>query len=269
MKNRMLKSVVFILLGLTLVLTSVLVGCAKPVATKTLDIGVVSNLQSGPGLQLYRSTQVLADLDNQAGGLLIGGERYNVHIISYDNSNSQATAAAAVNKLVFEDKVKFIFFDAMSYDPAWLPITEANKVVVEDMIFTGENLDPNYHYCYNPSGYNALSSVAVGWYCKNYPDNIKNFICVAADNMMGHHTETTTAPLFAAFGGKYTVIYSPENTQDFSSVATKVKSLNPTAYVCQASDPMAEGVMYKAMWDAGCMSSAKMGQNRPLGKWTL
>ena len=45
---------------------------------------------------------------NAAGGITVGGEQYKIKVISYDSGGSQAGETEATNRLVYQDKVKFI-----------------------------------------------------------------------------------------------------------------------------------------------------------------
>ena len=108
---------------------------------KTLNIGVVGWLGFTVGLGMANSLEVLEDLENADGGLEIGGEMYEINFIIYDTDNDQATAQAAINRLIFEDEVDFIIADPFIVDP-WLSITEENGVVVCAQSLTPGVLDP-------------------------------------------------------------------------------------------------------------------------------
>ena len=97
--------------------------------TKKLNIGYVGYMGWPNSMDTLNGIQVSIGSINDSGGLDIGGEKYLLNLISYDSNNSQATLTAAVNRLIFEDNVKFIVSDGTLID-AVIPITEANKVVL-------------------------------------------------------------------------------------------------------------------------------------------
>ena len=80
------------------------------VSAKTLKIGQVNWLGYVPGISAQKTVKVLVKTINDKGGLDVGGEKYQIELIHYNSENSQAKAQAAINRLVYEDKVKFIIF---------------------------------------------------------------------------------------------------------------------------------------------------------------
>jgi branched-chain amino acid transport system substrate-binding protein len=81
-------------------------------AQETLLIGQVLPL-SGPsaswGVGQMHFLEMLEEEINAKGGLNIGGKRYLVKHISYDHKVDMDTTIKVTNKLVFENKVKFMF----------------------------------------------------------------------------------------------------------------------------------------------------------------
>src|SRR5205807_2614260 len=83
---------------------------------KTLTIGVLGPLSGGAasyGVELVRGAEMKADEINKAGGLKVGGDVYKIKLVSYDHKALAADAATAANKLVFQDKVKYIIGNAV------------------------------------------------------------------------------------------------------------------------------------------------------------
>jgi branched-chain amino acid transport system substrate-binding protein len=84
---------------------------ANPVAAKHLKIGIVlplSGYLSGVGQGWRYGYELFFDkLNNEEGGLKVGEERYLVDLSLQDGWNAD-TAATATNKLVYDEKVKFI-----------------------------------------------------------------------------------------------------------------------------------------------------------------
>src|SRR3979411_1052617 len=99
-----------ILIVLTFALAVVGTGPA-PAAEKTLAIGLLGPLSGGAasyGVELQRGAEMRADEINKAGGLKVGGDVYKIKLVAYDHKAQAADAATAANKLVFQDKVKYI-----------------------------------------------------------------------------------------------------------------------------------------------------------------
>jgi branched-chain amino acid transport system substrate-binding protein len=218
---------------------------------KTLKIGILTNFSSSTDLDGIRTIEFLADLDNQKGGLDIGSDKYNVQIIKYDNNNSQATESAAVNRMIFEDGVKFIIAKG-TFENAWDTITEQNKVLV---ITQSPNafmtLIPKFKYVFNTSFGNTEGTTVTGWFCKNYPDLTKKVVLAMPDSPMGHIVAAMLEPSWKGFGVTLETIYFPANQADLSSLGTKVVSLNPTAFSGSSGSDVGDGQIYNAVYQAG------------------
>jgi len=110
-------------------------GTAAPAAAaeKTLEIGVLGPLSGGAasyGVELLRGAEMRSDEINKAGGLKVGGDVYKIKLIAYDHKASAADAATAANKLVFQDKVKYIIGNAVGATcNASQTVTEPQKVL--------------------------------------------------------------------------------------------------------------------------------------------
>lgn len=250
MKNRRLSKVSIFTLSIIIVLLVALVfgGCTEQSpapASNTLKIGVLCNL--GGQIDMAHGLEVMADMDNNKGGLDIGGEKYNVEFIIYDSAADQATATAAANRLIFEDEVNFIVCEPGAVD-AILPITEQNKVLMVCGSYTPQVLSPDNQYSFQACFCNIQEGLLGGWLAQNYPG--KSYVCVCPDNFVGHAVAPLNQAHLETFGvTEVTNLFYPESTTDLSAIATKVKSLNPD--VLMAFGGASSNQVYKAAWVAG------------------
>jgi len=138
----------------------VMVGFAAPngVWAKTLKIGALLNFEFPLGVQCKRELDAVIPAFNKKGGLEIKGERYTIELIVYDSKFQAETARAAVERLIYRDKVKFILGDETA--DAWLPVTEANKVLVVCTSPSPVVRSPKYKYVFQASSLNTMSPVA-------------------------------------------------------------------------------------------------------------
>jgi branched-chain amino acid transport system substrate-binding protein len=203
----------------------------------------------------------MIDMTNKKGGLDIGGEKYIVQLIKYDSNNSGTTAVSAANRLIFEDKVKFIISD-MFFVASYLPIADANKVIVVTGPPSQDNMMPNLHYSFNPMG-NSQGLVATGWFCKNYPDAAKNVVAVSPDNQMGHMVQTILTPQWQAFGVTPTWVFFPTGATDMSAMATKIASLKPSTILEATGDSSTAGLILKALYQGGWRGIKFSGSAEP------
>jgi len=224
---------------------------ATAAAEKTIKIGEVAWSGWPNGLDMVHGIQVMADMDNANGGIEIGGEKYKVEIVQYDSNNSQATEVAAVNRLVFEDKVNYVFCDGMNIG-AWLAVTDANKV----MEFGGSmdfrfNMDPKWSYSYAGMFGNPQQPIITGWIAAHYPNLTKNMVVAYPDNQWGHSAQEQTAGMWKIFGVQPADMFYPSSASDLSSLGTKVVSLNPASFSAVGGGPITDALALKAVYQAG------------------
>ena len=131
-----MKRISGILLIALMILSMVLAACsAKPTPTKVptptpvsqatptppsqiLKIGVTQPLTGSAvtwGRTMRDTNILLTEQVNKAGGLLLGGVRYQIQAIYEDEKYTPEGGRAAAEKLIFQDKVKIILAHGGSY----------------------------------------------------------------------------------------------------------------------------------------------------------
>jgi len=82
------------------------------VSAETLKIGAIGSLSGGGtawGLAIKRGAELAVDEVNKAGGLKVGDKTYNIELVMYDDQYTGQGGKTAAERLVFQDKVKFVF----------------------------------------------------------------------------------------------------------------------------------------------------------------
>jgi branched-chain amino acid transport system substrate-binding protein len=209
-----------------------------------LKIGYIGWLGLFIGLDTLHVIQTSTDLINQKGDLEIGGKKYTIDLVYYDTNNDQATMTAAANRLIFQDKVKFIVSDGFGID-AVIPITEANKVVLCTSDLSPAILSPNNHYSFMVGFQNTGTSMVVGWLAKNFPG--KSVVVALPDNQQGKVTQMVLEPAFKAFSVNSDFETFPATATDLSALGTKVMTLKADLFATVGSSHQA----YKAVLQAG------------------
>ena len=218
---------------------------------KTLKIGVIVFMGWSLGVDMVRGIELLAENVNKNGGLAIGDDTYMIELIKYDSKFNPETARAAAERLVNQDKVKYIIGDETI--DSWVSITEQNKVLVVAILSSPTQFNPKNKYLFQGTSLQTGMPTAWGWFAKNYPE-VKNTFCVFPDNKIGQIRSRLAKKDAKIFGPElpdnYLLFYPPEAT-DMSIVGTKVKVLNPDSFTATGGGIQGDALCYKAAWQAG------------------
>ncbi len=229
-KNKVFTAGIVVLL-IILLASVLLVSCAAPQSTSTtaapqqvLKIGEVEHLGLANGVAAQKVTKVYAAMFNDKGGLDVGGTRYKLEMIQYNGEGDQTKASSAVNRLIFEDKVKYII--GMDSPDAWVPLADKEGVLTSVMAPTPAILDPNFKYAFQTGFIQTSMDIVNGWYVSQHPE-YKTYCIVLDDSFIGKLVSNMTAQKLKRLGVQVTQEFYPAGQQDLSAVATKVKALKP------------------------------------------
>lgn len=140
-------------------------------AQETLKLGALVTL-SGAGAAwgqgMKNAAEIAAAQANEKGGLEVGGKKYRVEVVAYDDKYQANEAVTVANRLVFEDKVKYIIGPVGSAPVlAIQPITEKNKVILLTLGFTSKALAADKPYTFRPNVTTAeVSQAQIDWIVK-------------------------------------------------------------------------------------------------------
>ena len=224
------KWTVLMVLGLILVSSA---GWAQDV----LKFGAAVSLtgaQSRFGNMVKNGYELWKDYVNDKGGIDVGGKKYKVTVIYYDDQSDPQVSAKLTEKLITEDKVQFLL------GPYSSGITLATSAIAEkyDMINMActANADSVYTRGYK-NVFSVLPPASV--ILHSFLDMLTTFSPVpkklaiisptdlfplnVADGAQNHAKELK---LDVAFFEKY-----PKGAKDLSSLLLKIKSLKPDAFI--------------------------------------
>ena len=245
--------------GWVLMLAAVLaLGTAAPAAAaeKTLEIGVLGPLSGGAasyGVELLRGAEMRSDEINKAGGLKVGGDVYKIKLIAYDHKASAADAATAANKLVFQDKVKYIIGNAVGATcNAVQTVTEPQKVMFAFVCWGTNNLGPD-----KPHSFRSMLSqweAAEPFYrwIKEKRPTIKKVAVISPNDTSG--LDTNTAVVKAVKGLALDLVSEEtyeRGTKDFYPILTKILAKKPDLLDVAAAPPAEAGLILKQAHELG------------------
>lgn len=207
---------------------------------QVLKIGAVNDLTGFLSTWMLLENKMLgfaADNINASGGITVGGQKYTIQIVAADSASSVEGAAAATNKLVFDEKVKFVIGGLAFENAAIGPITEQNKVihVIFDATPDPTVVGPNNPYTFVGVGSTVEHEIAMANALKKEFPDVKNVLIAAQDD----GSQVVTVPLmiktleglgFTVASDKKAVIFGMQ-MEDFTPVANQINSIKPDAII--------------------------------------
>jgi branched-chain amino acid transport system substrate-binding protein len=202
--------------------------------------------------------QVVADLINTKYPLVIQGTTYKIELVTQDGKSTLDGNTAAANKLVYDDKVKFVIGPSAFFNAATSPIFEAEKVmhVAGYNTFIPGEMDKTTPYGFLGSdGPSPSSSADIKALKREYPE-VKNVMIATADEDTVNYTrdmwkKTVTDNGLNVVGDM--VLYSNSAT-DFSPIAVQLNAVKEAdAYWFPLGTPPAYCNITKALRVLGNM----------------
>ena len=250
MKKRLLS-----VLRVVGVISVVILVCVQAEAQETLNLGATVPFSWRMGIHLKNILEMNADLINKSGGLKVGGKTYMIKYHIYDDRYNADAGRAATERLVFEDKVKFIVGTIPSAVLlASLGITEPNKIPVFSNAASQKLLSPDVKYFVH-TFITRITEVLAKMLLDARPD-IKNVVLCSYDNEVGHTVIPPVEKAYKTFEANplATLFFKPGES-DFSRLATRVVSLKPDLFDSDGATGAENIQLFKALRDAGYKGS--------------
>jgi branched-chain amino acid transport system substrate-binding protein len=231
---------------------------AKAQTQKTLRIGLLVCLSgwfSTFDALEWEEAQLARDILNERGGVTVKGQKYLIELVPEDCKSTADGVTAAANKLVFDQKVKFIAGPAAFFAAASKPICEPNKVIRAISFATntpGEfGADTPYTFlCHNASVEHGL--VAIGAMKKAFPSAKSVDLTIPDDGAIPYLDPIMRNVLkehdLAVVG---TTLGYANETVDFSPIAAKLASSKSDAVFMENGLPEHASGILKGIRELG------------------
>jgi branched-chain amino acid transport system substrate-binding protein len=222
-------------------------------ADEVLKIGIIT-AQTGPGAAWGLSVQhgVEMALDEIQNEVVIGGKKYKIETIAYDDKYTGKDGVAAANRLLFSDKVRFIIgSNSSAVAMATKDIITSNKVMWLPGSFAKKLLSPEtknlFRVICTPIEYAPYFAAYISKYLeKTYPGKEKTFAFFSPNDESGWDSEKYQSEALEAQGCKILFKERYERgVKDFVPLLTKVLARNPLVVDCDGSSPGDAGLIIK------------------------
>lgn len=223
-------------------------------AADTLKIGVIAPLTGGGapwGMAAAEAPKILAAEINAKGGLDVGGKKYTVQVIAYDDHYKAADAVAAYNRLVRQDGVQYMIIHTSAAAMALKRNVEDDKVVALTGAYSAKALDANTRYMFRIYSTSAdyLPSL-VGWLKEQHKAG--TVAIINPNDETGWDQTQLSAKVFNAQG--YRILGKDlyeRNQKDFQPLFTKVMAQKPDMIDLGSTAPATAGLMIRQLRELG------------------
>lgn len=223
-------------------------------AADTLKIGVIAPLTGGGapwGMAAAEAPKILAAEINAKGGLDVGGKKYTVQVIAYDDHYKAADAVAAYNRLVRQDGVKYMIIHTSAAAMALRRNVEDDKVVALTGAYSAKVLDANTRYMFRIYSTSAdyLPSL-VGWLKGQHKAG--TVAIINPNDETGWDQTQLSEKVFNAQGYRILGKDLYERSQkDFQPLFTKVMGQKPDMIDLGSTAPATAGLMIRQLRELG------------------
>ncbi|MGE8567658.1 MAG: ABC transporter substrate-binding protein [Achromobacter sp.] len=224
-------------------------------AQDTLKLGALVTL-SGAGAAwgqgMKNAAEIAADQVNEAGGLEVGGKKYRVQVVAYDDKYQANEAVTVANRLVFEDKVRYVIGPVGSAPVlAIQPMTEKNKVIVMTLGFTAKALAADKPYTFRPNVTTAeVSQPQIDWLVKS--QGLRKVGALFPNDETGQQIALDLEAAYKKAGAALSVKeFFERDRVDFVPVLTRMMARGIDAIELDGNSPTTAGLIVKQARELG------------------
>ena len=234
-----------------------LVMAASAQAQEVLKIGGVGPLSGGGtawGLATQRGVELAIEDINAAGGVKADGKTYKLELIMYDDQYTGQGGKAAAERLVNQDKVKFII-GPIGSPPALATIGVTNPAKVIALtngyakgILQNDNKDPYNFRMINTSV--EFGPPIISWLKQNHPE-IKKVGMMAPNDAVGQSVATQLAEDYKKQGYEVVLEFFERGIKEFTPLILRMMAQKVDSFEFDGNSPGDLGLMVKQIRQAG------------------
>ena len=226
-------------------------------AQETLKIGGVGPLSGGGtawGLAAQRGMEIAIEEINAAGGVKAEGKTYKLQLVMYDDQYTGAGGKAAAERLVNQDKVKFIIGPVGS-PPALgvISVTNPAKVIAltngyAPQILKNDTKDP-YNFRIYPTNI-EFGPPLIKWLKENAPE-VKKVGMLAPNDAVGQSVAGALAEDYRKQGFEVSLELFERGIKEFTPLILRMMAQKVDAFEFDGNSPGDAGLMLKQIRQAG------------------
>jgi branched-chain amino acid transport system substrate-binding protein len=229
-------------------------GLAAGATADTLKIGVIGPLTGGGapwGNAAAQAAKIAAAEANAKGGLEVGGKKYQVDVVAYDDQYKAADAIAAYNRLTNQDGVKYIIMVTSPSTLAVAPTAETDKVIVLSTAGVEKAIGPQMAYVFRANSLlRDYVPPTVKWVKEHVPG--RRVVILNPNDESGWYSTNLSKTAYSENGFEILSTEMFERSQkDFQPLLTKVLGMKPDIIELASVPPATAGLVVRQARDLG------------------
>ncbi|WP_323032506.1 ABC transporter substrate-binding protein [Paracoccus sp. (in: a-proteobacteria)] len=221
---------------------------------ETLKLGVIAPLTGGGapwGIAAEQAAKILAAETNEAGGLDVGGTKYQIEVIALDDQYKVADAVSAYNRLLNQGDVKLMLLHTSISAMALKQQVVDDEIIALTSAAAVDAVDPDGDYMFRiqatPDDY---FPPMMEWLKDHLTE--RKVVMVNANDEVGWSFVRMAEKAYADAGFEIVSSELYERSQkDFVPLFTKIVSLNPELIDLGGVPPATAGLMVRQARDVG------------------
>ena len=219
-------------------------------AQETLKIGAIGSLSGGGtawGLAIQRGAELEIDEANKAGGLKVGDKTYKIELLMRDDQYTGQGGKTAAERLVFQDKVKFIVGPIGSN-----PVLSTVQVTTpEKVLLMSNGFAPGILKNDHKASYNFRFTLTNVEYAPNMmkwvKDNLKlkKVGILVPNDAIGQQVAPALVKLYKESGIDTIADFYERGSKEFSPLITRMMAAGVDGFDLNFNAPGEAGLMVK------------------------
>ncbi|PWB65108.1 MAG: amino acid ABC transporter substrate-binding protein [Bradyrhizobiaceae bacterium] len=240
---------------LTALLPLACVLSAPAASADSLKIGVLATLSGAGtawGMSMQGAAELAAEAVNAKGGLEVAGKKYKIEVVAYDDKYKAADALTAMNRLAFDDGVKYVVGPLGSAPAlAVLPVSTENKMITMTMAFTPKALSADFKYSFRPViPSDVFSDPQIKWVVEKLGG--KRIGGLFPNDESGQQVGAANEKAYEAAGAKFVAKEFFERERvDFVPLLTRVLAQKIDVFELNGNSPQTAGLLVKQLREMG------------------
>ncbi len=250
-----MRKIFILFLGPMLILSLAMVIPGQSLAAdaeKTVKLGMIGTFTGplGPLGMVSKTGALLAQKHINEKGFMVGGQKYKVEFVEWDERMDPKMAVAGAHKLMDEHNIKVIIGPIISASvEAVQPITEPKHVILVTFASSEQIIRPGIKYTFRACPDNRMMAAVPATYWREM--GIKNLAFIIENEAGPLSAEKYSHQIFEELGGKVVATEHFEvQTTDFTTQLAKLKAKNPDALFL-AGSPEASALIIKQTREIG------------------